>query len=87
MSDQITLTVDERKTIGKGVKQLRGQGIVPGVVHDHGKPSVHIQGDFRELTKVYSAAGKHHPVQLTAGSKKFTALIKSATFDPPQKTC
>lgn len=82
MSDQITLTVEERETLGKSVKQLRGQGIVPGVVHDHGKPSVHIQGDFRELTKVYNTAGKHHPVQLTAGSKKFTTIIKSATFDP-----
>jgi large subunit ribosomal protein L25 len=82
MSDQITLAVETRETTGKGVKRLRRDGIVPGVIHDHGKDSIHIQAEYRALQKVYVAAGKHHPVQLSAGGKQYTTIIKSATFDP-----
>jgi len=82
MSDQITLTVDARETLGKGVKRLRQNGIVPGVIHDHGHESVHIQAEYQALQKAYAAAGKHHPVLLTADGKKYTTLVKNVTFDP-----
>jgi large subunit ribosomal protein L25 len=82
MSDQISLTVDTRDTVGKGVKRLRKDGIVPGVIHDHGSASIHIQAEYQPLYKAYQEAGKHHPVQVTAGGKKYTTIIKSVTFDP-----
>lgn len=82
MSDQITLVVEERDTLGKAVKQLRKDGIVPGVIHDHGEKSVHVQAEYQAVYKAYLAAGRHHPVQLTAGGKKYTTIIKTVTFDP-----
>ncbi len=82
MSNQIILTVEARDTVGKGVKRLRENGIVPGVIHDHGKPSVHVQAEYQALHKAYVAAGKHHPVELTAGGKKYTTIVKDVTFDP-----
>lgn len=82
MSDQISLAVDTRDTLGKGVKRLRRDGIVPGVIHDHGKASVHIQAEYQALHKVFVTAGRHHPVEVSAGGKKFTTIIKSVTFDP-----
>lgn len=82
MSDQITLSVDDRTTMGKQVKRLRTEGMVPGVIHDHGKPSVHVQAEYQALYKAYITAGRHHPVQLTAGGKKYTTIIKTVTFDP-----
>jgi large subunit ribosomal protein L25 len=82
MSDQITLTVDTRDLLGKGVKRLRKDGIVPGVIHDHGKESVHIQAEYQALHKVFSTAGKHHPVVVATGGKKYTTIIKSVTYDP-----
>ncbi|HSX43171.1 MAG TPA: 50S ribosomal protein L25 [Candidatus Saccharimonadales bacterium] len=82
MSEQISLTVDTRELLGKGVKRLRQDGIVPGVIHDHGKQSVHVQAEYQALHKVFTTAGKHHPVVLTAGGKKYTTIIKSMTFDP-----
>lgn len=39
-------------------------------------------GDFLKLTKVYSQAGKHHPVELKIGDKQKLALIKDVDFDP-----
>ncbi|MGB4967541.1 MAG: 50S ribosomal protein L25 [Candidatus Saccharimonadales bacterium] len=82
MADQITLKLDARDTLGKGVKRLRKDGVVPCVIHDHGKESTHVQAEYQTLYKVFVKAGKHHPVDLTVGDTKFTALIKHVTFDP-----
>lgn len=84
MSDQVTLELVKRETVGKGVKRLRREGQVPAVIHDHGKESVHVQAEYQTVLKAYRRAGKHAPVQLTADGKKYTALIKNVTFDPRQ---
>lgn len=80
--DKINLQVTRRDVTGKAVKHLRKAGTLPAVIHDHGKPSINIQGDFVAMTKVWRQAGKHHPVALSADGKDYTTLIKSATFDP-----
>lgn len=82
MSDQITLAVEPRETLGKGVKHLRAAGIVPGVIHDHGKQSVHVQAEYQAVYKAYSSAGKHHPVELSTGGKTYTTIVKEVTYDP-----
>lgn len=80
--DSINLTLDKREVLGKAVKHLRKNGQVPAVIHDHGKASVVVQGDYTQMLKVWRKAGKHHPVVLKAGDQSFTALIKTAEFDP-----
>ena len=80
--DAINLTLDPRKTTGKQVKHLRKDGIVPAVIHDHGKPSIHVQGDSLALLKVWRQAGKHHAIEIKSGDSIYTALIKDASFDP-----
>lgn len=83
MSDQtITLALENRETMGRAVRQLRRDGMVPAVIHDHGKASVHVQAPYIDMYKVYRNAGKHHPVDLTVDGKKYLALIKDATFEP-----
>lgn len=80
--DTIALTLEAREVTGKAVKHLRTAGLLPAVIHDHGKPSINVQVGFVPLTKVWQRAGKHHPVALTIAGKKYTALIKDASFDP-----
>lgn len=80
--DTINLTVEPREVTGKAVKHLRSNGTIPAVIHDHGKDSLHVQADHLALLKVWQKAGKHHPIELKSGDKQFTALIKSADFDP-----
>src|ERR1035438_8267143 len=83
MSDQdISLVLQERETLGKGLNKLRNQGLVPAVIHDHGKPSTHVMGEYGTIAKVYASAGKHHPVEITIGSKKNIAIIKDVHYDP-----
>jgi len=81
-SQDITVELEKREAVGKGLNAIRAGGQVPAVIHDHGKPSIHVQGELSQLLKVYSAAGKHHPVQLKVGSKQHLALIKDVDFEP-----
>lgn len=80
--DKIELTLEARSVTGKAVKHLRKDGVVPAVIHDHGKDSVLVQGDRQIMLKAYLQAGKHHPITLNAGGKHYTALIKTIDFEP-----
>lgn len=80
--DTIRLELEPRTVTGKAVKQLRREGQLPAVIHDHGKASVVVQGSYTALKQAYQRAGKHHPVNLTAGAHTYTALIKAVAFEP-----
>ena len=80
--EEVLLEVKKRDVTGKAVKQLRKDGLVPAVIHDHGKESVHVQGNYLEVLKAYQKAGKHHPVSLKAGDHKYTVLIRDVDVDP-----
>lgn len=83
MSDQeVTLTLQERSVMGKGVKQLRRDGLVPAVIHDHGKDSVVVMAPYLEVYKAFKLAGRQQPVNLNVGKKKYMALIKQVDFEP-----
>jgi large subunit ribosomal protein L25 len=82
VSEDIALSVDKRGILGKKVKQLRAAGKIPAVIHDHGKPSIHISIDELGLKKAYSKAGKNHPVSVKIGGKDYTVLIKEVVYAP-----
>ncbi len=81
-TDEIAVELKERTILGKGLRKLRDEGLVPAVIHDHGKPSLHVSGDFLKLVKAYQQAGKHHPVHLKVGNKQQLAMIKDVDFEP-----
>lgn len=80
--EEVLLQVNKREVTGKAVKQLRKEGIVPAVIHDHGKASLHVEGNYVDVVKAYQKAGKHHPVSLTADGQAYTVLIKNVDIDP-----
>lgn len=84
--DTISVTLEPREVTGKAVKHLRREGHVPAVIHDHGRDSVIVQGNYNELLKAYQQAGKHHPVAVKAGGKSYTAMIKTVDFEPKKHT-
>ena len=77
--------LEERTIVRKGLNGLRSDGLLPAVIHNHGQPSVHVMGSETELTNIYRAAGKHHPLQLEIGGNKYLALIKDAHFNPVRR--
>jgi large subunit ribosomal protein L25 len=84
--DTVSLELQSRDTIGSGLRNLRLSGLVPGVIHDHGKESVVVQGDFNDVTKTFLRAGKHHIVEIKVGSKTYNAMIKDVSRDPRKNT-
>jgi large subunit ribosomal protein L25 len=80
--EEVLLEVKKRELTGKSVKQLRRDGLVPAVIHDHGKESVHVQGNYLDVLKAYQKAGKHHPVSLKADGHNYTVLIRDVDVDP-----
>jgi large subunit ribosomal protein L25 len=80
--DLITIELEPRVTLGKSVKHLRTNGKTPAVIHNHGKDSIIVQGDSIAMLKVYRKAGKHHTIEVNAGGKTYTTLIKTAEFEP-----
>ena len=81
MGEKISLSISERTVHGKKVRNLRAEGIIPGVVYGHGMEPMPIQADAGELRRVVAQAGKHSPVHLT-GAKRRIALIKDVESDP-----
>ena len=81
-NETASLNIEPRTVVGKAVKQLRAEGQVPVVIHDHGKESVLAQAEYLELAKLIKKVGKHSPVELKGAAKAYTALVKDAEFDP-----
>jgi large subunit ribosomal protein L25 len=86
MADTISISLQKREVTGKQVRQLRREGLVPAVIHDHGKPSIIVSGIYIDVARMYRQAGKHHPVEIEADGKKYTALIKKVDHDPRKNT-
>lgn len=80
--DEITLTLEKREVVGKGLGQFRRDGHIPAVIHNHGKESIVVSGPSMEVLRVYQKAGKHHPVTVQVGDKKYMALIRNVDFEP-----
>lgn len=76
------IKLEERTVVGKGLNALRRGGQVPAVIHNHGGDSIHIMAPEKDLVRIYKEAGKHHPLNLEVGSKKYLALIKDVHFNP-----
>lgn len=85
-SDKIAVELQPREQLRKKLGTLRATGQVPAVIHNHGKDSIHVQGDAVMLTKVFGAAGKHHPVELKVAGKQHLALIKDVDYEPTKHT-
>ena len=81
-SDTISIELRERTVLRKGLQHLRASGQIPAVVHNHGQESIHVMGDAVSMQKIYSAAGKHHPIQVTIGKQHHLALIKDVDYEP-----
>lgn len=86
MSGSVTISLQKREVIGKAVRALRREGLVPAVIHDHGKASIVVSGVYIDMARAYRQAGKHHPIEISADGKKYTALIKEVSVNPKRNT-
>ena len=86
MGDKVQLTLQERTVVGKAVKKLRLEGLVPAVVYGNGQAALSVMAPTSEMARVYRAVGQRTPVELNLGAKTQLAMIKKADIDPVKRT-
>jgi len=81
--EQIELKTQKRKVLGKKVKSLRREGLVPAVMYGHETEPVSLQVEERELTRVLAQAGEHRLIALKVGRsrKPQMALTRDVQWD------
>lgn len=83
MSTQtIELTLEPRKTVGKGLKAMRRDGVVPAVIHNHGQESILVSGNYRDFQVAYNKVGKSQAVTAKVDGKSYLTIIRDIDLDP-----
>jgi large subunit ribosomal protein L25 len=81
------ISAEPRTTLGKEVKRLRREGIVPGVIYG---PAVEepqsISLDARDFDSLYQRAGSSQLVDVTVGKASRTVFIRHVERDPIKHT-
>lgn len=79
----IPLKAEERNLLGKKVKQLRRNGVIPAHVYGNKVETEHVSVDLREFMKVFKEAGETGLVDLKIGAEKVRpVLIRNIQVDP-----
>lgn len=82
MAPQFSLQVNHREILGRKVKQLRKQGIIPANVFGMGDPSQSIKVDINEFIRVFDEAGETSVINLSIdGKKTIPVLVSQVDYD------
>lgn len=76
------LQVQKREILGKKVKSLRKQGLIPAELYGHGKENSHLSVSAKEFNKVLKEAGESTVINLVLDKKKIPSLIHDVQLDP-----
>ena len=86
MEEELSLVLEKREALGKKVKALRRQGIVPVHLYGPGTESRSLQAPAAELTKTLTLAGRARPIQVRVKRerKRQLAFVREIQWDPLQ---
>jgi len=76
-----SLTVSKRDVLGKKVKKLRKDGILPANIYGKDIKSISVQVPFKDFIKVFKDAGETGLVELTLSGEKRPVLIHNVQLD------
>ena len=76
-----SLKVEPRTILGKKIKSLRKQGILPGNIYGKNIESTAIQVPLKNFEKVYKEAKETGIVDIDLNGKKVPTLIKNIAYD------
>lgn len=78
----LSLEAKERKILGRKVKGLRREGILPANIYGKGVKSKVIQVALPEFKEVYAKSGETGVVEVLLSGKKIPVLIHTVQKDP-----
>lgn len=76
------LSVTPREILGKKVKALRNEGLIPAELYGHGFENIHLALPAKEFNKVFKLAGSTSVVTLLLGKDKKSAMIHEVSRHP-----
>lgn len=84
MADRITLELQPRETLGKKVKRLRQEGIIPVHLYGPGISPKSLQCQSTTLIKAIKEAGGNIPIAVTVEGDKeqHLAFVRELQWDP-----
>ncbi len=82
MATQFTLDVQPREVLGKQVKHLRTQGLIPATVYGKGIEPASVQVNGRAFMAVYRKAGKTALIELHMGAARKAAFVQAVQRHP-----
>jgi large subunit ribosomal protein L25 len=86
-AERLELAAEKRTVLGKQVKQLRRDGLVPGVMYGRDTKPVPLQFEARSLRQLLSHVGGSQLIGVKVGRKKpETALVRDVQRDPIKGT-
>lgn len=79
--EAVTLSANERKTIGKQVKALRRQGILPAVIYGVGIDPLPIEVDEKVASRILANVGGSTLIDLKIGKNTHKVLVREFQRD------
>ena len=80
--EQVPLKAQKRTVLGRKVKVLRREGVIPAHVFGHKVKTVHIQVKASEFEKVFEKAGETGIIDLAVDNEKRPVLVKNVQTHP-----
>ncbi len=79
---KLTIDLDARTEVGKKVRGLRREGILPGVINEHGKDSINVAVELGLFEALYGQAGRTQPLEFKIEGKSHLGMIKELEREP-----
>ncbi|MDO8487168.1 MAG: 50S ribosomal protein L25 [Candidatus Curtissbacteria bacterium] len=80
--EQVPLTAQKRTVLGRKVKTLRKEGIIPAHVFGHKIPTEHIQIKAVDFSKVFEKVGETGIIDLAVDGAKKPVMVKGVQIHP-----
>jgi large subunit ribosomal protein L25 len=80
--DKVTLKAEKRDALGRKVKRLRQEGILPANIYGKGVDSVSIKIDRIEFEKIFKDVGETGLVEIAVGKEERPVLVDEVQYDP-----
>lgn len=84
--EEIIFEANRREVIGKGVKKLRRDGMLPAVVYGHNIDPISISLDYREASKTLDAISPSALVVVDIEGEKHYTLVRDKQRNPVMRT-
>ena len=79
---KLTLKATPRKVVGRKVKKLRAEGVIPANVYGKKVKSAAISVDAKEFASVFKDSGETSLIELDLGKTNKSVLVRNIQHDP-----